>query len=159
MWCRRLLSAFVERVKITFILLQIYFADKKLHNSFAPSLANILQISCLSLSSKQKHALLSTSSIFQKFISHLKGSETKHWWVGNVCLINVIFWLSMHPTYYKTSSVGSMVWTLNRKNDRATDKNFQSQIKLTSTRKTPLMSFWQKKRLLFNGGDKTFTKP
>ena len=62
--CRRLLSAFVERVKITFILWQIYFADRKLHNSFAPSLANILQISCLYLSSKQKHALLSTPSIF-----------------------------------------------------------------------------------------------
>ena len=33
----------------------------------------------------------------------------------------------MHPTYFKTSSVGYMVLTLNRKYGRATDKNFQSQ--------------------------------
>ena len=54
----------------------------------------------------------------------------------------------MHPTYFKTLSVGYMVWTLNRKYDRANDKNFQSQSrdKINQHQENSIDEFLTKKR-------------
>ena len=100
--CRRLLSAFVERVKIIFILLQIYFADKKLHNSFAPSLANILQISCLSIPVLQTKACPTFHFVnhcfilgnTKKFISHREVRPialVSFWQKCNILIVNASY--------------------------------------------------------------------
>ena len=93
----------------------------------------------------------SSSAIYREVRPNIGGFLTKMLYFDCQCILLIS---KLHQLV-----IWSELWIENMIEQLIKIFKAKVEIKLTSTRKTPLMSFWQEKRLLFQGGDKIFTKP